>query len=52
MALTLGTSSYEENIKKYLMIKDKYENHTLIVNFNVMQEEVSYLLKTLENKLK
>ena len=42
----------EENKKKYLMIKDKYENHPLIVNFNVMQEEVSYLLKTLENKLK
>ena len=52
MALSLGTSSYEENKKKYLMIKDKYENHPLIVNFNVMQEEVSYLLKTLESKLK
>lgn len=52
MALSLGTSYYEENKKKYLMIKDKYENHPLIVNFNVMQEEVSYLLKTLENKLK
>ena len=52
MALSLGTSTYEENKKKYLMIKDKYEKHPLVVNFNVMQEEVSYLLKTLENKLK
>lgn len=52
MALSLGTSTYEENKKKYLILKDKYEKHPLVVNFNVMQEEVSYLLKTLENKLK
>ena len=52
MALSLGTSSYEQNKSKYLELKNKYENHPLVVNFNVMQEEVSYLLKTLENKLK
>ena len=52
MALSLGTSFYEENKKKYLSLKEKYENHPLVINFNVMQEEVSYLLKTLENKLK
>ena len=52
MALSLGTSTYEENKKKYLSLKEKYENHPLVINFNVMQEEVSYLLKTLENKLK
>lgn len=52
MALSLGTSSYEQNKSKYLELKNKYENHPLVVNFNVMQEEVSYLLKNLENKLK
>ena len=52
MALSLGTSTYEENKKKYLSLKEKYENHPLVINFNVMQEEVSYLLKTIENKLK
>lgn len=52
MALSLGTSSYEQNKSKYLELKNKYENHPLVVNFNVMQEEVGYLLKNLENKLK
>lgn len=52
MALSLGTSTYEQNKSKYLELKNKYENHPLVVNFNVMQEEVSYLLKNLENKLK
>ena len=51
MALSLGTSSYEGNKKKYLMLKDNYENHPLVVNFNVMQEEVSYLLNYLKDKL-
>lgn len=51
MALSLGTSTYEENKKKYLILKDKYEKHPLVVNFNVMQEEVSYLLDELKNKL-
>ena len=52
MALSLGTSTYEQNKSKYLELKNKYENHPLVVNFNVMQEEVGYLLKNLENKLK
>ncbi len=51
MALSLGTSTYEENKKKYLRLKEKYENHPLVINFNVMQEEVSYLLDELQNKL-
>ena len=45
-------TSYEQNKSKYLELKNKYENHPLVVNFNVMQEEVGYLLKNLENKLK
>ena len=37
---------------RMIELKNKYENHPLVVNFNVMQEEVGYLLKNLENKLK
>ena len=51
MALSLGTSSYNENKKIYLELKDRYDRHPLIVNFNVMQEEVSYLLAELKNRL-
>ena len=51
MALSLGTSSYEQNKKTYFELKNKYDNHPLVINFNVMQEEVSYLLNELQNKL-
>lgn len=51
VALSLGKSNYEENKNRYFSLKKAYDEHPLIVNFNVMQEEVSYLLKTLENKL-
>lgn len=51
MALSLGTSSYESNKNNYIELKQKYDNHPLIVNYNVMQEEVSYLLNELKNKL-
>lgn len=51
MALSLGTPSYNENKKIYLELKDRYDRHPLIVNFNVMQEEVSYLLDELKNRL-
>ena len=49
--MSLGKSNYEENKNRYFSLKKAYDEHPLIVNFNVMQEEVSYLLKTLENKL-
>ncbi len=52
MALSLGTSKYEENKKKYLDAKEELDNHPLIVNFNSIQEEVNYLLEELKNKLK
>ena len=51
MALSLGTPSYNENKKIYLELKERYDRHPLIVNFNVMQEEVSYLLNYLKDKL-
>ena len=51
MALSLGTPSYNENKKIYLELKERYDRHPLIVNFNVMQEEVSYLLNYFKDKL-
>lgn len=51
MALSLGTPSYNENKKIYLELKERYDRNPLIVNFNVMQEEVSYLLNYLKDKL-
>ena len=44
--------SHKKEKELYFEYKNQYENHPLVINFNVMQEEVSYLLKTLENKLK
>lgn len=52
MALSLGTTKYEENKKRYLTAKEELENHPLIVNFNSVKEEVNYLLEELKNKLK
>lgn len=52
MALSLGTNSYELNKKRYLKYKEEYDNHPLIVNYNVLQEEVDYLLNELKDKLK
>jgi len=51
-ALSLGTSEYAMNKAKYLSYKNEYDNHPLIVNYNVLLEEVEYLLKELEIKLK
>lgn len=51
MALSMGTSSYEENKKRYEEIKNLYDNHPLIVNYYCLEEEVSYLLNELKNKL-
>lgn len=51
MALSLGTPSYNENKKIYLELKERYDRHPLVVNFNVMQEEVGYLLNELKNRL-
>lgn len=51
VALSLGKPNYEENKKRYFSLKKTYDEHPLIVNFNVMQEEVSYLLNYLKDKL-
>lgn len=51
VALSLGKPNYEENKQRYFSLKKEYDEHPLIVNFNVMQEEVSYLLNYLQDKL-
>ena len=52
MALSLGTSLYKEKKAYYLSKKREYESHPLIVNYEMLKEEVDYLLNELVNKLK
>ena len=52
LALSFGKANYDECRKEYDSLKNQIDNHPLIVNFNVLQEEVSYLLDELESKLK
>jgi cell fate (sporulation/competence/biofilm development) regulator YlbF (YheA/YmcA/DUF963 family) len=51
MALSLGTPTYEDNKKKYEEAKALYDNHPLIVNYSILEEEVSYLINEIKNKL-
>ena len=51
MALSLGTPAYEDNKKKYEEAKAIYDNHPLIVNYSILEEEVSYLINEIKNKL-
>lgn len=50
MALSVGTKDYDENKKAYLLCKEEYDNNPLVVNYNALQEEVSYLLEELKSK--
>ncbi|MGN1295910.1 MAG: YlbF family regulator [Bacilli bacterium] len=52
MALSLGTSSYKEKKAYYLSKKREYESHPLIVNYEMLKEEVNYLVDELVDKLK
>ena len=52
MALSLGTSLYKEKKAYYLSKKREYESHPLIVNYEMLKEEVDYLINELVNKLK
>lgn len=52
MALSLGKPEYNTNKELYLKAKEEYENHPLIINYNVLIEEVRYLLDELKDKLK
>jgi cell fate (sporulation/competence/biofilm development) regulator YlbF (YheA/YmcA/DUF963 family) len=51
MALSLGTPTHEDNKKKYEEAKAIYDNHPLIVNYSILEEEVSYLINEIKNKL-
>ena len=52
LALSIGTSSYQENKEKYEKLKCSYENHPLLINYKVYEEEIHHLLKEIENSLK
>lgn len=51
MALSIGKKDYNEKKDNYFQTKKEYENHPLIVNYNVLLDEVNYLLTELKNKL-
>ena len=51
LALSFGTNDYEDKKKRYLEIKEKVDNHPLTLNYEVMKEEVEYLLQELKNTL-
>ena len=52
LALSFGKDTYEERRKEYDELKNQIDHHPLIVNFEVLQEEVGYLLDELQSKLK
>ena len=52
LALSFGKDTYEERRREYDELKNQIDHHPLIVNFEVLQEEVSYLLDELQYKLK
>lgn len=52
LALSYGKVGYHQNKEAYLSLQEQYDNHPLVVNYQVLKEEVSYLLEQLEMKLK
>ena len=52
LALSFGSNNYEEKKKEYLDLQAEYDSSPLIVNFKMIKEEVEYLLKEFEDKLK
>ena len=52
LALSFGSNNYEKKKKEYLDLQAEYDSSPLIVNFKMIKEEVEYLLKEFEDKLK
>jgi cell fate (sporulation/competence/biofilm development) regulator YmcA (YheA/YmcA/DUF963 family) len=52
MALSLGTKFYEENKAHYYKCKEEYDSNPLVVNYNVLKDEVEFLVDELQRKLK
>lgn len=52
LALSFGTKEQQVKKENFLALQNEYDNHPLIVNFNVVKEEVSYLLSKIEDSLK
>lgn len=48
LALSFGTNDYDNRKKEFENIKYQYDNHPLIVNFNVAKGEIEYLLETIK----
>lgn len=52
LALSINTPSYQDNKIIFEKLKEKYENHPYIINYNVYEEEIRHLLKEIEINLK
>ena len=52
LALSFGTSRYEQKKKEYEDLQNEYDSSPLIVNYKNVKDEVEYLLKEFEDKLK
>ena len=52
LALSFGSSLHQQRKEEYLDLVNKYDTHPLIVNFNIVKEEVGYLLDKIEKALK
>ncbi len=48
LALSFGTKDYDKRKMEYEDIQYRYDNHPLIVNFNVAKGEIEYLLETIK----
>jgi cell fate (sporulation/competence/biofilm development) regulator YmcA (YheA/YmcA/DUF963 family) len=51
MALSINKPEYQEKKNQYFALKEKYDQHPLIVNYYVEQKEVMYLLDELQASL-
>lgn len=52
LALSFGTSNYDENKIRYEKLTNEYYSHPLIMNFEVVKEEINSLLLMIEKYLK
>ena len=50
--LHCSQEEYQELSKQYQKVKSEIENHPLVNNYNLLQEEVAQMIKHLEKTLK
>ena len=51
LALSLHKPEYEDNKKEYFRLKNEFDNHPLVTNYNILKEEVDYLVNELKKNL-